>query len=180
MTQPMYLKSGLLVLLLVNAILFLLRGEYNDCFDSLAWIVLMVLYEMEIGSLSTLKLSEVHFQWTRKSAVVIVIIAELSYLFEGAWLDGLYSILWLLVVVLLEIESRYPREVAARPRLFRLAGLGLILGMLGVIGAWLMEGAYFNAYDGVIWSLAFLIIDLDLMASALNQNGQPKNSIAVN
>jgi hypothetical protein len=73
------------------------------------------------------------------------------------------------VVALFEIESRYPAEVAVRPHLFRLAGLTLILGMMGVIGAWLMEQSYFNAYDGLIWSLAFLIIDLDLVASALDQ-----------
>lgn len=173
MMQALRLKMALLILLMVNAILFLTRGEYNDSFDSLAWIVLMVLYEIETGKWPDARRLNLNFLWIRNLAVVIVVVAEISYLFEGAWLDGIYSLLWLLVVVLFETESRYPREVATHPRLFRLAGLALVLGMIGVIGAWLMEQSYFNAYDGLIWSLAFLIIDLDLMASALDQEKRP-------
>jgi hypothetical protein len=177
MMQPVPLKIALALLLLANALLFFTRGEYNDSFDSLAWIVLMVLYEIETGNLPALKASAPPFRWIRNLAVAIVVIAELSYLLEGAWLDGLYSLLWLLVVVLFEIESRYPAEVATHPRLFRTAGLALALGMIGVIIAWLLEGSYFNAYDGVIWSLAFLIIDLDLVASALDQSARQKTPL---
>ena len=175
MMRPMQLKLGLLLLLVTNATLFLTRGEYNDSFDSMAWIVLMVLYEVETGNLPLLRPSIPHLPWIRQVAVGVVVLAELSYLIEGAWLDGLYSLLWLLVVILFEIESRYPGKVETHPRLFRMAGLSLILGMMGVIGAWLLDGAYFNAYDGLIWSLAFLIIDLDLMASALDQRPHQKD-----
>lgn len=176
MIQPMPLKIALALLLLANALLFFTRGEYNDSFDSMAWIVLMVLYEIETGKLPAWKASDQHFRWIRPLAVAIVVIAELSYLLEGAWLDGLYSLLWLLVVVLFEIESHYPSKVADHPRLFRAAGLALALGMMGVIAAWLKEGSYFNAYDGVIWSLAFLIIDLDLVTSALSQSARQQKT----
>lgn len=179
MMRPLQLKTGLFLLLLANAIVFLIRGEYNDSFDSMAWIVLMVLYEIETGKLPWLLKLNQRLPLIRNMAVMVVILAESSYLLEGAWLDGVYSFLWLLVVALFELESRYKNEVVARPKLFRFAGLSLILGMVGVIVAWMMEGAYFNAYDGLIWSLAFLIIDLDLMASALQRgaSNDPVSSI---
>ena len=167
MSPTLRLKLGLLALLLVNALVFLVRGEFNDSFDSLAWILLMLLYEFETGRLVGFQSIKRHFPWIRNLAVVVVVLAELSYLFEEAWLDGVYSLLWLMVVALFEVESRYPRQIVDHPQLFRAAGAGLILGMMGVIGAWIFEQSYFNAYDGLIWSLAFLIIDLDLMASAL-------------
>lgn len=175
MNRPLRLKLGLLTLLLLNAVAFLWRGEYNDSFDSMAWIVLMILYEIESGKTGELKLPFQRLDWTRKGAVSVVVIAELSYLYEGAWLDGVYSLLWLLVVALFEFESRFKSKVTEHPLLFRGAGLCLIVGMIGVIWAWVLERSYFNAYDGVIWSLAFLIIDLDLMASALDQRDSPTN-----
>ncbi|MEY2695955.1 MAG: hypothetical protein RL333_93 [Pseudomonadota bacterium] len=175
MMSALHLKIALLILLLVNALVFMLRGELNDSFDSLAWIVLMVLYEIETGRIQRLQSGWLQLPWIRNLAVLVVVFAELSYFFEGAWLDGVYSFLWLLVVALFEFESRYPDAVSAHPQGFRAAGAGLVLGMIGVIGAWISEHAYFNAYDGLIWSLAFLIIDLDLMASALDPADQRRH-----
>ena len=48
-------------------------------------------------------------------------------------------------------------------------GISIMLSMLGVIGAWLTEGSYFNAYDAILWHIAFLIIDLDLLNSAMEK-----------
>lgn len=170
--RSVHLKSLLLALLLINALTFLFRGEWNDSFDSLAWIVLMLLYEIQSGNVLAMHQLHPKLPWIRNLAVLVVVVAETSYLFEGAWLDGVYSLLWLLVVVLFELESRFKQQVVASPWLFRTAAAVLALGMAGVILAWMMNEAYFNAYDGLIWSFAFLIIDLDLMASALG----PKHS----
>lgn len=178
MIPTAHLKKLLLAHLLINAIVFLARGEFNDSFDSLAWIVLMVLYEIETGRIAGFQTAKIKLAWVRQCAVLTVVLAELSYLWEGAWLDGVYSLLWLMVVALFEFESRCQDKVVAHPQLFRLIGAGLTLGMIGVIGAWLFDRAFFNAYDGLIWSLAFLIIDLDLMDSAFKsaQSDTPASS----
>lgn len=171
MIQPkLQHKAVILALLLMNAGLFLVRGEFNDSFDSLAWIVLMILYEVDSGKIDGLVPSSLKAQPVRQTAVLVVILAELSYWLEGAWLDGLYSLEWILVVALFEFETRMPQWVAMHPFHFRAMGLALMLSMMGVIGAWLSEGSYFNAYDAILWSIAFLIIDLDILNSAMEKD----------
>lgn len=166
-TTP-YQKLVVLALLIVNAGIFLYRGEYNDSFDSLAWIVLMGIYELNTGKLEPLFAPKADIQGIRMLAIGVVLVAEISYFFEGAWLDGIYSFEWILVIGLFELETRAPRWVRAHPVIFRGAALMVMTSMLAVIFAWLGEGAYFNAYDALIWSLAFIIIDLDILNRALS------------
>jgi hypothetical protein len=163
-------KAVILALLLMNAGFFLVRGEFNDSFDSMAWIVLMILYEVDSGKIDGLFPSALKSQGVRQAAILVVILAELSYWIEGAWLDGLYSLEWILVVALFELETRRPQWVSVHPFLFRTMGLAIMLSMIGVIGAWLSEGSYFNAYDALLWSIAFLIIDLDILNSAMEND----------
>jgi hypothetical protein len=164
--NPTKLKLGLLLLLIVNAIAFMVRSEWNDALDSCAWILLMALYEIETGRIPLDGYHRFDAPWIRNLAILVVVFAETSYFFEGAWLDGIYSLLWLLVLALFESQSRFPAKVAAQTGLFKLAGMTLGIGMAGVIGAWLQQGAWFNAYDALLWTTAFLVIDLDLVRRA--------------
>lgn len=167
MIQSIHLKSIVMLLLLINAFVFWQRGEYNDCLDSLAWLALMTLYAIESGSVNLCHRANRNRLLLRNMVVILIVVAEGSYLVEGAWLDAGYSLIWLGVMLFLEFECRYPQSVVDHPRYHRWIGYGLLFGMSAIIVGWIMEEAYFNAYDGLIWCLAFLIIDLDLMASAL-------------
>jgi len=166
MTSAMILKGGLLALLILNALLFVTRSEFNDALDSAAWILLMLLYEWETDRMPIRCPRILEGRWIRSLAVAVVVLAELSYFVEGAWLDGIYSFLWILVVILFECESRYRGWVVAHPRVFHLMGYSLAAGMAAVVLLWWRAGAYFNAYDAVLWSAAFLVIDLDLVQKA--------------
>lgn len=65
-------------LLLLNALIFMLRGEYNDGFDSLAWISLMGLYEIESQQrIDGLSLRD-RLRPLRSLAILVVVFAETS------------------------------------------------------------------------------------------------------
>ena len=150
-------------LLLLNALIFMLRGEYNDGFDSLAWISLMGLYEIESQQrIDGLSLRD-RLRPLRSLAILVVVFAETSYLFEGAWLDVVYSVQWLFVIALVELETRQPHLVRVHLRRFKLAAFTLALSMALVVGVWFSQGLLFNGYDALIWMLAFILIDLDLV-----------------
>lgn len=150
-------------MLLLNALIFLLRGEYNDGFDSLAWISLMTLYEIESQRrFDGLSLSD-RLRPLRSLAILVVVFAETSYLFEGAWLDVIYSVQWLLVIALFELETRRPQLVQMHQTRFKLAAVTLALSMAFVVGAWFSQGLLFNGYDALIWTFAFVLIDLNLV-----------------
>ena len=156
----------LLFLLVVDALAFLFRGEINDGIDCLAWILLMVCYGIETQRPSRnpriLKLIRSVRVWL----FLVIIAAELSYLVEEAWLDGIYALEWWLVIALFEFESRCPEWVRNHLIWFRIFGVLILLSMVGVMLAWFGRENWFNVYDALLWSLAFVLIDLDLLGQA--------------
>lgn len=155
------IKGLLFFLLCLDAGLFLWRGEWNDGFDCLAWILLLWLYRLELQPAKRTISWGKRLRWMRALLVGVVAFAELSYLLEEAWLDGVYAVEWLLVIGLFEIETRYPFWVRPRQRLFRFLGAILFLSMVLVIILWIVRSEWFNAFDALLWSLVFLLIDLD-------------------
>lgn len=156
-----FIETGLLVLLGFNALVFLYLGEWNDGLDSFAWIVLMGLYRQTPGAPP--KNGTFRLRLLKVLAIAMVVIAEGSYLFEGAWLDVVYALQWLGVLLLFEIEARHPAKVRRYRHGFRLGAAGLFLSMLVVVGLWIDQGDWLTAYDALLWSLAFLVVDLGLL-----------------
>ena len=160
----------ILILLVGDALAFLFRGEINDGVDCLAWILLMVLYGFEsrghVADPAFLKL----IRALRVLIFLIIIAAEFSYLVEEAWLDGVYALEWWLVIALFEFEARFPLRVSRHLGWFRSFGMLILLSMLAVFMIWLARGDWFNALDAMLWSLAFVLIDLELMRGLRTEN----------
>lgn len=161
-------ERALFVLLCLDAALFLFRREWNDGLDALAWILLLLLYRMEPHPLIKERGWRQGLRGLRAILLGVVAMAEFSYVLEGAWLDVAYAVEWLLVIALFEIETRYPLWVKERNAVFRFSGGLLFLGMCLVVGVWLIRGQWFNAYDALLWSLAFLVMDLELLGPGIN------------
>lgn len=86
----------------------------------------------------------------------------LEYVFEDNLLDAINSVLWILVVVLLEIEVRFPALIA-RARLPFLGCATLLYGGLGVLVViWAARGLWFDAYDAALWLVAFVALELEI------------------
>ncbi len=99
----------------------------------------------------------------RLAAAAAVGAAGLGYMSQKEWLDTVNTGLWIAVVVLLEYEVRCPRAVAMHPAAFRLAVAALYTGLAGLILAWAWRGAWIDAYDAMLWLIAFATIEIDVM-----------------
>lgn len=154
-------KLTLFLLLAVDAVLFALDGTAAEGLDSVAWFVLLLLFELETahaGWIPTRRAAAV-VHAVRFAAGVAVVLAWLGYIRGQAWLDTANAGLWIAVVVLLEFKVRFGRGLAALDVLAAL--LYVSLGALVLVWAW--RGEWFDAYDAALWLLAFATIEMNLL-----------------
>jgi hypothetical protein len=165
-TSPHLLKLGLFVLLTVNSAVFALSGTAAEGLDSMAWLTLLILFELETAyakRLSTRRaLLAVHT--VRMCAGAAVVAAAVGYVRENAWLDAVNAWVWIAVVVLLELKVRFP-QAFPRHRTVTEASAGVLyLGLGAIVAVWAWQGEWFEAYDAALWIVAFVIIELNILA----------------
>lgn len=165
------LTAALFLLLVANTVYFVLSGSASKAVDSCAWLTLLALFEAET-SFSRLVAGANRqrvVRTTRLFAAAGVVAATIGYVFEDNVLDAANSVLWMLVVALLEVQFRARAFSARHARTLRLVAAG-IYGSLGVLVLlWVMQGLWFDAYDAVLWLTAFVAIELAVTRRALGE-----------
>jgi hypothetical protein len=167
-------KRAIYALLALNLALYALFGSANELVDSTAWLVLLVLFEIETAhgeSLTPPRRLAIHL--VRLAAAAGVLAAAVGYLLEREWLNAANTWLWIGVVLLLEVEVRYPRQVGQRRRLYWSAK-GTLYAALGALAlTWAWRGEWLDAWDAALWLAAFFAIELNVIE---RQNGYPAAS----
>jgi len=164
---PLFLcfKAIVFALLALNAAVYLVTGTASEGIDSVAWLLLLVLFELETsaGPLSPNTAGMVH--GARLLAGAAIPVAAIGYALNREWLDAINAALWIGVVVLLEFQVRF-RQSALRFRLlfFTLAA-ALYAGLVSVAVVWLWRADWFSAYDACLWLLAFATIEFNVVQS---------------
>ena len=77
------------------------------------------------------------------------------------------------VVLLLEVEVRYPRQVERRRRLFWTLTGAVYALLASLVPAWAWRGEWLDAWDAALWLTAFFAIELNVLEQ---QNGYPAAS----
>ena len=117
--SPWYLgfKAVVFALLACNTSFYLYAGTLSEALDATAWLVLLALFELEIGFDDCFRArgAATAVRGARLAAVAVVGAAAVGYVYQSEWLNAVNTGLWIAVVVLLELEVRHPRAVA-RPR----------------------------------------------------------------
>ena len=165
--RPGYLwfKAGLFALLGCNAAAYITSGTLSEALDSVAWLVLLVLFELETG-----------FGWgarggwtagairgTRLVAAVAIAAAAAGYVREREWLDAINVGLWIVIVIMLEAQIRFP-AMAARLRATLAVAAGVLYSGLGAVAAaWMWQGEWFDAYDALLWLAALVVIEMNIL-----------------
>ena len=155
-------------LLTLNAGIFLSSGTFNEGLDSIAWLTLLALFELETGfghaPRAGTAIAIVH--GLRLAALVAVGTAAAGYLYNNEWLDAANSGLWIAVVALLELEVRRPATVALHRARFMAAVVTLYSGLGALVLVWLWRGEWFDAYDAALWLVAFATIEMNVLEAA--------------
>jgi hypothetical protein len=160
------LKAVLLALLTVNAVYYALGGTPGKALDAFAWLLLLVSFEVEArfaGAVASARW-RVALRALRVVAGIGVITAAVGYVLENNALDATNTVLWIAVVVLLEIEIRRPDLVRRARNAFSLSAYLLYGGLAVLVAVWLLRREWFDAYDALLWLVAFAALELNVRA----------------
>lgn len=163
-----WLKAVVFALLALDTGIFLRSGTLSEGLDSIAWLILLALFELETGFGRVLRarsvIAAVH--GIRFTALVAVGAAAAGFLYNKEWLDAANSGLWIAVVALLELEIRRPATVAVHRARFTAAAATLYSGLGVLVFVWVWRGEWFDAYDAALWLIAFATIEMKVLAAA--------------
>jgi len=163
-----WLKAAVFALLVLNTGVYLASGTLSEGLDSIAWLILLTLFQLETGARQAVRpgpgLAAVHA--IRFAALAAVGAAAAGFVYNEEWLDAANSVLWIAVVVLLESEVRRPAVVAAHRTAFTAVAATLYAGLGAIVLVWLWRGDWFDAYDAALWLIAFATIEMNLLEAA--------------
>ena len=156
------------MLLAANTVYFAVFGTASKAIDAGAWLALLVLFDIETAYRE--RLSGRHARLAVRTARLFagagVVAATIGYVFEDDALDAVNAVLWIGVVVLLETEVRWPAFIARHRAAFNVVAVALFGGLALLVVLWAASGMWFDAYDAVLWLVAFAAIEVDLTKRA--------------
>lgn len=178
MTWFSWFKAAIFALLAINAVAYVVTGTVSEALDSVAWFVLLALFEVETNRMNWARRHPTAgvMRFIRMGATLAIGVAATGYLYDHAWLDAMNAWLWIGVVVLLEFEVRKPDAVRAHRAGFGAVATALYSGLAGVVVAWLWQGEWFDAYDALLWIIAFGALEMNLLNIA--RRAAPSNESA--
>ena len=165
MDRDSWFKAAVFALLVLNTGIYLASGTISEALDSIAWLTLLALFELETGRARALRTGTAVeiVRAIRFVCAAAIVIAAAGYVYDGAWIDAANTGLWIAVVVLLEFEVRRPVAVAAHRARHTAASATLYAALLVVALVWLWRGEWFDAYDAALWLVAFATIEMNVL-----------------
>lgn len=153
-------KLAIVFLLLVNFLIYAIFDTWIKALDSLVWLALLIVYELETNKIGAEL--EPGLSRLRTLLIILVPLVFLGYLKDKEWLDVVNSLLWFALIALLESEIRWPETVYQYRNLYWVASLAVLSGLALMVLAWIWKSAWLDAYDAALWLVAFATIEVDI------------------
>jgi hypothetical protein len=154
-------KLAIVVLLTLNAAIYAIVDTLISAFDALAWLMLLVLYELETNGATLM--TENILNRTRSFLIAVIALVFVSYVHDGEWLDVVNSALWFALIALLELEVRWPDKVFNYQQSYWRATVTVFAGLIAMVIVWGWQSAWLDVYDATLWIVAFGFIEVDII-----------------
>jgi hypothetical protein len=167
-----WLKASIFALLGTNAAGYAWFGRPTEAIDSFAWLMLLALFELETAYSQRMGSPRIAtlVRAARLIAGAAVVTAAIGFVREGEALDSVNAVLWIAVVLLLEFEVRDLDTVNRHRRLFAAVAGTLYSGMAVLVAIWAWRGEWFDAYDALLWLVAFVALELNVLRASRAQS----------
>jgi hypothetical protein len=160
-------RIAIFALLAGDTAYYLCAGTLSKGLDAAAWLMLLALFMLETGFAGRIYAprATIAMRALRLVAAAAVCAAGIGYIIEQDSLDAINSGLWIAVVVLLEVEVRRPQDIALYRTWFTATAVMLYTGLAVLVLAWGWRGEWFDAYDALLWLIAFATIEMDVLTA---------------
>lgn len=158
-------KYGLYSLLAVNILLFFRHATAHEALDSLGWLALLAVFELETGAGAPLSArARRAMAAVQAAALLLLFVCWFLFAYHAQWLDFTNATLWLLLVASLEADVRLPPAHPWRASpLHRASRLCIYGGLLSVAAWWGITADILNFYDAFLWIICYAFIELNLL-----------------
>jgi len=153
-------KLAIVILLIVNAVIYAMVDTLTSAVDALAWLMLLVLYELEANG--AVPSAEKMLHVIRDILIAVIALVFVSYVHDSEWLDVVNSALWFVLIALLEMEVRWPDKVYKYRQSYWLATLTIFVGLITMVIVWAWQSSWLDVYDAILWIVAFGSIEVDI------------------
>jgi hypothetical protein len=161
-------KLAIVALLTLNVFFFALVDTLISAVDALAWLILLVLYELEANNAAPMTKSTMHA--LRDVLIAVIALVFAGYVHDNEWLDVVNSALWFALIALLEVEVRCPDKVLKYRQNYWLATVTVFAGLIAMVLAWAWQSAWLDVYDATLWIVAFGSIEVDIFQILQRKN----------
>jgi hypothetical protein len=158
-----WFKAVVFALLAWNTAVFVYSGTVSEGLDSIAWLVLLALFELETGAAAAPSRWAAVIQGARLVAAMAIPVAAIGYFLDREWFDTINSALWIAVVVVLELQVRFPAAAAGYRAWSGVVLAALYASLAAIAVVWLWRAEWFSAYDAILWLLAFVTIEINVL-----------------
>jgi hypothetical protein len=166
--SPWYRDLRIVVfgLLAADTCYYLYAGTLAKGIDAAAWLLLLALFALETGFAEHVRSARAAtlLSMLRLAAAIGVCLAGVGYLLAHDTLDTINTLLWIAVVIMLECEVRSPSTAVRFRRIFVASAAALYAGLAVLVLIWAWRGEWFDAYDALLWLIAFATIEMDVLA----------------
>ena len=153
-------KLAIVVLIAVNVVIYAAVDNLIGAVDSLAWLMLLVLYELDANCAGLMGDKNLHR--IRTFLIVVIALVFLAYVHDREWLEVINFIFWFALITLLELEAHLPDKVFKYRISYWWATVIVFTGLIAMVMVWACQSAWLDVYDAILWVIAFGSIEVDM------------------
>jgi hypothetical protein len=151
-------KLAIVVLIAVNVVIYSAVDNLIGAVDTLAWLMLLVLYELEANCAGLMADKKLHR--IRTFLIVVIALVFVGYVHDSEWLEVINFAFWFALITLLELEAHLPNKVFKYRISYWWATVIVFTGLIVMVWAW--QSAWLDVYDAILWVIAFGSIEVDM------------------
>ena len=167
-----YFKWSVYGLLTVNITLFFAHQTFIEGLESLAWVMLLALFEWETSQMDqpyVHALEQYAIHAARVLAYALILYSaygywQPEYIAEHGYWDLLNVSTWIAVVFSLEYDVYVPGYYGRIEWMIR-NGVKILLyvALFGYAVRWVLAGEWLDGYDALLWIVCFFFVELNIL-----------------